>query len=399
MPISSFISAFRSLWANKMRSFLTLLGIVIGIYAVVTLLSLARGVQGQVTKAVDSFGPTLIMIMPGEDTGQGAFSAASAFAPSTLFVKDVELLEKNADLVAPGSIGYVTFTGGALKKGENKLTGFPFGGNPEVFPYLSLEKVSGREMTEDDMINKTRTIFITEKASEKLGAVVGDKVMLGVNELTVEGIFRVKEEAKIDPTSADSIVIPATLAHELNQSEQVGQIMLKAKDADSVVAAKDQISKLLTESHGLADFTILLPTDLLEQFTEITDILTLMVVGIAAISLLVGGIGISNIMLVTVTERTREIGIRKALGATQSVILIQFLVESVVLTVIGALIGIGMAAGTGAVVAMYSPLDPILTAETILLAIGMAVITGVVFGLFPAIRAARKNPVEALRFE
>ncbi len=397
--IDSFRSALKSLWVNKLRSFLTLLGIVIGIYAVVTLLSLARGVQGQVTTAVEGFGPTLIMITPGEDTGEGAFNIGSAFAPSTLFVDDVRLLEQRADLVAKGSIGYVSYTGGVLKKGDKKLSGFPFGGNPAVFPYLSLEKTSGRLMTQADLDKSTRTIFITEKAAEKLSVKVGDKVTLGVTELTVEGIFRVKEEAKLDPTSSDSIVIPATLAHELNKTEQVGQIMLKAKDAGSVLKAKEQISTLLKAKHGVADFTIALPSDLLKQFTEITDILTLMVVGIAAISLLVGGIGISNIMLVTVTERTREIGIRKAVGATQTAILLQFLIESVVLTVIGALIGIGMAAVTGNIVARLSPLDPVLSSETILLALGMAMLTGIVFGLFPAIRAARKNPVDALRFE
>lgn len=395
----SFLAALKSLWANKLRSFLTLLGMVIGIYAVVTLLSLARGVQGQVTTAVEGFGPTLIMIMPGEDTGEGVFNVGSAFAPSTLFVDDVRLLEDKADLVADGSIGYVSYTGGVLKKGDRKLSGFPFGGNPEVFPYLSLEKTSGREMTQADLDKVTRTIFITEKAAEKLEAKVGDEVTLGTTKLTVEGIFRVKEEAKLDPTSADSILIPATLAHELNKSEQVGQIMLKAVDIDSVAAAKEQITQILKDKHGVADFTVSLPSDLLEQFTEITDILTLMVVGIAAISLLVSGIGISNIMLVTVTERTREIGIRKAVGATHGAILLQFLIEAIVLTVIGAIIGIGLAAVTGFMVAKFSPLDPVLSAETILLAVGMAVLTGIIFGLFPAIRAARKNPVEALRFE
>lgn len=399
MVKDSFISALRSIWNNKLRSFLTVLGIVIGIYAVVTLLSLARGVQSQVTTAVDSFGPTLIMIMPGEDTGEGAFNVGSAFAPSTLFLDDIKLLEQKADLVEPGSIGYVSYTGGALKKGDKKLTGFPFGGNPAVFPYLSLEKISGRDMTQADLDNATHTVFITEKSAEKLGAAVGDTVALGPTDLTVAGIFRVKEEAKLDPTSSDSIVIPVTLAHQLNKTEQVGQIMLKAKDADSVLSAKDQVAKLLTEKHGAADFTISLPSDLLKQFTEITDVLTLMVVGIAAISLLVGGIGISNIMLVTVTERTREIGIRKAVGATEMVILLQFLIESIVLTVIGALIGIGLASITGILIGKYSPLDPSLNTETILLALGMAAVTGIVFGLLPAIRAARKNPVEALRFE
>lgn len=397
--IDSFTAALRSLWANKLRSFLTLLGMVIGIYAVVTLLSLARGVQGQVTSAVESFGPTLIMVMSGEDTGEGGFNVGSAFAPSTLFLDDVRLLEEKADQLAKGSIGYISYTGGILRKDDKKLSGFPFGGNPEVFPYLSLELTSGRDMNAADIKDATRTVFVTEKAAEKLKVTVGDKVTLSTTELTVEGIFRVKEEAKLDPTSADSIVIPASLAHELNKSEQIDQIMLKAKDVDSVVAAKDQVAQLLKEKHGIADFTISLPSDLLEKFTEITDLLTLMVVGIAAISLLVSGIGISNIMLVTVTERTREIGLRKAVGATEGTILMQFLIEAIVLTFIGAIIGISLAAITGTIVAKFSPLDPVLNVETILLAIGMAVLTGIIFGLFPAIRAARKNPVDALRFE
>lgn len=395
----SLLSALRSLWVNKMRSALTVLGIVIGIYAVVTLLSMAKGVQGQVTTAVEGFGPTLMIIMPGEDLGDGSVNFVGSLGPSTLFSDDITLLSEKADQIDKNSIGYIVYTSGILKKGDAKLSGFPIGATPATFPYLSLEKVSGREMTQADLDTKSKTVFITEKAAEKLKVVADDKITFGTNELTVAGIFRVKEEAKLDPTSADSIVIPATLAQEQNKTEQIDQIMLKAKDADSVFKAKDQITELLKNKHGTNDFTVSLPADLLKQFTKITDILTMMVVGIAAISLLVGGIGISNIMLVTVTERTREIGIRKAVGATESVILLQFLIEAVVLTVIGALIGIGLAAITGKVVAAYSPLDPVLTSQTIFLAVGMAALTGIVFGLFPAIRAARKNPVEALRFE
>jgi putative ABC transport system permease protein len=399
MIFDNFKAALGSLWANKLRSFLTLLGIFIGIYAVVTLLSIARGVQNQTTQAIDEFGPTLLMVMPGEDAG-GGFNIASSFAPSTLFVSDVELLRERADLVEKDSVGYIVYTGGVLKNGEKKLSGFPYGASPAAFPYLSLDKVSGREMTEQDILNKTRTVFLTEKGAEALGVEVGDKVTLGVDELSVEGIFRVKENAKLDPTASDSIVIPASLAQELNKSEQVNQIIMKGSDIDKVDDAKEQVTALLKDAHGgIADFTIYQPSDLLDQFNEITDILTYMVVGIASISLLVGGIGISNIMLVTVTERTREIGIRKAVGATEGAILTQFLVESVILTVIGAIIAIGFAALTGMLVEAVSPLKPILGSETILLALGMAALTGIVFGLFPAFRAARKNPVDALRFE
>ncbi len=391
-------TALKSLRSNKLRSFLTLLGIVIGIYAVVTLLSLARGVQKQTTQAVEGFGPTLLLIMPGEDTGQG-FNFASQFAPSTLFTSDIELLQTEADLVDPASVGYATYTGGALKKGDKIISGLPMGGNPAIFEYLDFELLDGRQMADQDMIDKAKVIFLTERGATGVDAKVGDTVTLGSLELMVAGIFKVSETGQIDPTAQDTMIIPATLAAEINKSEQISQIMLRAVDGDSVEAARDQIKALLTEAHGTADFTISLPSDLLKQFNEITDILTIMVVGIAGISLLVGGIGISNIMLVTVTERTREIGIRKAVGATEASILLQFLIEAVILTVIGALIGIMMAFGTGKIVEAVSPLTPDLSVDIILLAVAMAVLTGVVFGLFPAFRAARKHPVRALRYE
>lgn len=391
-------TALKSLRSNKLRSFLTLLGIVIGIYAVVTLLSLARGVQKQTTQAVEGFGPTLLLIMPGEDTGNG-FSFASQLGPSTLFADDVETLREKVDLIDPESIGYAAYTAGALKKGDKTIAGLPMGGNPIIFEYLTFELIDGRTMTDQDMADKARVIFLTERGAEGVNAKVGDNVTLGRLELTVAGIFRVSEQGQIDPTAQDTMVIPATLATEINKSEQINQIMLKAIDGESVEAARDQIKEVLTESHGSADFTVSLPSDLLEQFNQITDILTIMVVGIAGISLLVGGIGISNIMLVTVTERTREIGIRKAVGATEGLILLQFLIEAVILTVFGALIGIAMAFGTGQVVAAVSPLTPDMSTEIILLAVGMAVLTGVIFGIFPAFRAARKHPVRALRYE
>ena len=396
--LDPFKTALKSLKSNKLRSFLTLLGIVIGIYAVVTLLSIARGVQKQTTEVVEDFGPTLLLIMPGEDTGSG-FNFASQFAPSTLFTSDIELLKEKADLIDSESIGYINYTGGALKKDDKAIGGLPVGGNPIIFEYLTFELTSGRTMTDEDVDNKAPVIFLTEQSAERVGAKIGDKVSLGSLILTVEGIFAVSEQGQLDPTAQETIVIPITLAAEINKSEQINQIMLKAIDGDSVEAARDQVTAILTEAHGTADFTVSLPSDLLAQFNEITDILTIMVVGIAGISLLVGGIGISNIMLVTVTERTREIGIRKAVGATEGSILLQFLTESVILTFIGALIGIAGAFGTGKLVEAYSPLAPDMSIDIILIAVAMAVITGVIFGIFPAWGAAKKHPVKALRYE
>lgn len=399
MLLDSFRFALRSLWANKMRSFLTLLGVIIGIYAVVALLSIARGVQKQTTDLVDGFGPTMIMVLPGEQIEGQQINMASQFAPSTIFVDDVEYLDEKADLLDPSGTNYAVFVGGVLRKGEKKSAGFTVGATTGFKELFKADIVSGRNVTQEDLDTKARVIFLDKKVRETLGADLGDKIFLGQYELEVAGTFEIKNASIMDQGTNNLAIIPATLASEINQSKQVNRVIVKAKDADSVDAAKEQVQALLKEKHGATDFTVMLPSDMLDMFNEITNIMTYLIVGIASISLLVGGIGISNIMLVTVTERTREIGIRKAVGATEWAIMSQFLIESVLLTVFGAAIGVGLAALVNFFLAKFSPLEPVLTWGTLGLALGMGVLTGVIFGLFPAWRAARKNPVVALRFE
>jgi putative ABC transport system permease protein len=339
------------------------------------------------------------LLLPGEQTDEGAFNIASQFAPSTLFVDDVTELKTKGTLIDTDDIQYATFFGGVLHFGEQKLTGFPAGISPGAVDVFNVKINSGRGIDQTDLDQKKPVILLSEKVVQKLGAKLGDKVTIGTNQFEIIGLFTAEETISIGQSTDDMYFVPVTVATAINQSNQINRVVVKAKTAEQVDAAVTEIKAILTAKHGSNDFTVQLPSDILDQFNTITDILAMMVVGIASISLLVGGIGISNIMLVTVTERTREIGIRKAVGATEMVILLQFLIESIVLTVIGALIGIGMAALTGILIARYSPLDPSLTSQTIILALGMAALTGIVFGLFPAIRAARKNPVEALRFE
>ncbi len=400
--LTNFRIAWRSLWANKMRSFLTLLGIVIGIYAVVTLLSLAQGIQKQIADQVEGLGPRTIIILPGEtEEGTSTPNFAAQFAPSTLKATDITLLRGDADLVEPDTIDYAIILGGILRAGDKKATATPIGatiGLPENVGYKTL--ASGRALTNQDISNKAPVMFINQAVADKLSVKVGDTIQLGKTSFTVEGIYNNPENGGIGPADAtNAAIMPVTVAQDITGSNQVNRIIVKAKDVNMVNDAKAQVTTLLTQAHGANDFTVLLSSDLLKSVTQITDILKYAVVGIAAISLLVGGIGISNIMLVTVTERTREIGIRKAVGATESAIMIQFLIEAVLLTVIGALLGIGLARITTLVVARFSPLEPVMTLSTVLMAIGMGAIAGVIFGLFPAFRAARKNPVEALRFE
>lgn len=394
-------TASKSLWANKLRSFLTLLGMVIGIYAVVTLLSMAQGLQAQISEQVEGFGPRAIFVLPGEtEEGAATPNFTAQFAPSTIFVEDVEYLRENATLIED-QVDYVVIVGGILKSGDKKAAVLPLGVTTGIPENFGLEEInSGRAINNDDISSKNMVIFVTVATAEKLEVEIGSIISLGAEEFTLAGIYNDPENGGLSFGDSQNIaIIPATVASKINQSNQIGRILVQAKDIDSVEAAQAEITSLLTEKHGTEDFTVFLSSDILSSITQITDVLKFAVVGIAAISLLVGGIGISNIMLVTVTERTREIGIRKAVGATEGAIMLQFLIESIMLTIIGSVIGLALAWGTSVAVASFTPLEPVLTNSTILLAIGMGATTGIIFGLFPAWGAARKHPVKALRYE
>jgi len=395
----NFRTAIKSLWANKLRSFLTLLGIVIGIYAVVTLLAAAQGVQKQITSSIEDFGPRTIVILPGEEAASGAPNITANFAPSTIFQSDVAFLENNATLIEKDNVDYATFIGGLISKGGVKVAGLPVGVTPGLEDLFSAKITRGRSISQADVDAKKMVIVISENSAEKLNARIGDTINIGTNAFEVVGLFQIEQELNLTSTTGDMFLFPAPVGNDINKSEQVSRIMVYANSVEQVDQAQEEVKQLLAAKHGVSDFTALKPTDLLETVNAITDVLAYMVVGIASISLLVGGIGISNIMLVTVAERTREIGIRKAVGATEGAILFQFLIESVVLTVTGALIGIALATLTALLAAKLSPLEPLITTNTIVIAIGMGAVAGVIFGLFPAIRAARKNPVAALKYE
>lgn len=397
----NFKTALKSLWSNKLRSFLTLLGMVIGVYAVVTLLAAAQGLQKQISDQVEGLGPRTIIVLPGESGDSGTPNFAAQLAPSTLKVKDISSLKEKADLIESDTIDYAIILGGFLQKGDKKATVLPMGATPGVAVNLGYKVVSsGREMTETDITTKAKVVFVNQSSADKLTAKVGDTITLGKVSLTVAGIYQNPDTAGLSPADSQNVALmPVTVAQDILGSDQINRIIVKAKDVNNVDAAKTQITTLIAQQHGATDFTVLLSSDILKSVTKITDVLKYAVVGIAAISLLVGGIGISNIMLVTVTERTREIGIRKAVGATEGAILLQFLIESVVLTIIGAVIGIALASLTSYLAAKYSPLQPLITTQTIVIAVAMGAIAGIVFGIFPAARAARQNPIQALRYE
>ena len=395
------LSALLGNWA---RSALTMLGIVIGVAAVILITSLGNGVQAQVTGQLDELGPNLITVSPGSggeqgfgDEGEGGPGGpggpgGGVGAVTTLTTGDARAVEALPSVFAASpSVSVPVLMGGA----SYTFTGVA----PSYAQISSVELETGR------FVEREKELVLTADASKDLldsdtkGA-IGEKLVIGGEEYEVVGTSRGTTGGGFAAQPAASyMLVDDALA--LSGAENVSQITALAGDRDAVAAAADDISAELQTRHGGAeDFSVTTQEQLLSSFSQITDLLTYALAGIAGISLLVGGIGVMNIMLVSVTERTREIGVRKALGATNGDVLSQFLLEAVLLSVLGGLVGIAIGVGVSALLPILSPnLPTAVTWATVGLASGVSVLIGVVFGVLPAYRSARLQPVEALRRE
>lgn len=397
-------TALSSIWANKARSFLNVLGVVIGVSSVTILIALGEGLKVDVSKTIQGFGTNVIMITSGKlDTknpnGAGS-NPANFISGDILTIKDVESIQAldQINSVAPGSL-----VAGTMQYGDKTATPTMFGSYPSIMQALEILKINKGEMfTRNDQGNVVVIGPATTKQLFGEEDPIGKKVKMGKEELTVIGTFAESTASSTFGSEIDSIaIIPFDTAAKFNQGQKkVFRVYATAKDSADVSAVKKQIEDILKANHnGVEDFTVLTQDDMLGLFNTFLNLATTMVSAIAAISLVVGGIGIMNIMLVTVTERTREIGLRKAVGATKSAILFQFLVEAVIVTFVGALLGLALAFIAGIIVTAKTELTPSITPSIILLSVGISVIVGVIFGLWPAIRAAQKDPIEALRYE
>ncbi len=374
---------------NRGRSALSVLGIIIGVFAVILLTSLGNGVQEQITGTLNGFGSNLLTVSPGnsEAQGRGPFAAVSASTLTPEDVKEVEGLSTVA--AASGSVPLAAPVDGK----SIPLTGV----DPSYARIRSVDLAAGR------FVEQVGEIALEAPAAEDLleadpKDAVGKTLSIKGESYEVVGVVEAEEPAFGPPVPQTSFVITDD-ALALSGAKNVGQIVAEAKDAGSVDAAVDEIGAALKSAHGGAeDFGVMTQKDLLSVFTLITDLFTVLLGGIASISLLVGGIGIMNIMLVSVTERTREIGVRKALGATDADVLVQFLFEALLLTLIGGLAGIGLGVGVSALLPAINPIIPTsVTGTSIGLAFGVSALVGLVFGVLPAYRSARLEPVEALR--
>ncbi|MEJ7632616.1 MAG: ABC transporter permease [Rubrobacteraceae bacterium] len=383
------------LLVNWGRTILTMLGIVIGVAAVVLLASLGNGIQKSISGQINDLGPNLITISPGtsgeQDGGDnGPFGAA---ATSTLTPDDTRLVadlpgvmaaSSNVSTVAPVERRSVSFSGVDPSYDEIRSVKLAAGRFVEGRGEMVLDA-----STADDLIKGN-----PEKA-------VGEELTMGRENYEVVGVAEASD-VEFGPPIPESSYLATADALEISGVETVGQIVVQAEGTGTVDRAVDGIGKELKAAHdGAKDFSVVTQRELLSTFTEITDQLTIFLAGIAGISLLVGGIGVMNIMLVSVAERTREIGVRKALGATNADVLFQFLLEAVLLALIGGVVGVAVGIGGSAILPrLLTDLPPaVVTVNEVALAFGVSALIGVVFGVLPAYRSARLQPVEALRRE
>ena len=405
--LTSSLEALESLAANKLRSGLTILGIVIGVAAVIAMISIGRGAQNTITGSISGIGTNLLFVFRG--------GSEEVRNPKPITLGDAEamadpFLAPSVAEVAPVLQGDGKVTYG----GESTLTSI-MGVTPQYGPVRNAAVTEGEFINEEHSLGRASVVLLGTQVAEKLfgrkAGLVGETVRIEGQPFRVLGILEEKGGSAFS-NQDDQVLIPLTTAQtrliRRSTRDRVDMLMVQAVSAQAVPQASEEIAQILRSRHqteiGADDFTILSQQDFLDTARTIPGVLTIFLGGIAAISLLVGGIGIMNIMLVSVTERTREIGLRKALGARKIDILVQFLTESSVLSLIGGVIGIllgwliSVAVGRIAA-ANNATINPAIGLDTVLLATLFSTAVGLFFGLYPANRAASLEPVEALRYE
>ncbi|MFA7659163.1 MAG: ABC transporter permease [Candidatus Gastranaerophilaceae bacterium] len=404
---STFKIALRSLRVNKMRSILTSLGIIIGVSAVIIMLSVGEGAKGSISKDIESIGSNLLMVMSGSSTSGGVRLGGGT--QPTLRMKDAEDILKECPSVL--EVAPIVSEGKQIVfSNQNWSTGV-YGITPSYMTVGLWEIEEGRAITEEDLKNSTKvTVLGSTVITNLFGDMdpVGKTVRIAGMPFKVVGILKPKGQSGMGQDRDDTALIPITTAQKklfgTNFPGVVKFINVQAKSADELVTAEDEIKTLLRERHNIGknkddDFTIRNFTQMMETVKKTVATMTLLLGSIASVSLLVGGIGIMNIMLVSVTERTREIGIRMAIGAKAMDIRIQFLVEALLLSLAGGFVGIIIGVLGSKIVELFSDLTIVISPFSILLSVGFSGLVGIGFGFYPAYKASLLNPIDALRYE
>jgi putative ABC transport system permease protein len=394
-----------SVSSNKVRSALTILGIVVGIASVIVMVAIGQGAQASITNSIAAAGSNLIMVMPGFGGGGGAVRGARGAALS-LTEGDAQAI--STQVTGVGGVSQERSSRQQVVAGANNTNTSIMGATPIYESVHSIAIDQGQFITPDNVASVARVAVLGPTTRDDLFGVgsnaIGQRVRINGIDFRVVGVTVAKGGSGFN-NQDDVIIVPLSAVQQLLVGDShLSQISVQASNANDIASVEQQITTLLLSRHKIsdpasADFNVLSQSDIAATASTITGTFTVVLASIAGISLLVGGIGIMNMMLTSVTERTREIGLRKAVGARRADISMQFLAESVALTFLGGVIGVLLGIGVSAALNAFMGITTQVSIPSVLLAAGVSVGIGVVFGYYPALRASGMNPVEALRYQ
>ncbi|MDQ1336358.1 MAG: putative transport system permease protein [Thermodesulfobacteriota bacterium] len=408
-PVDALFAALRALKANVLRSVLTTLGIIIGVGAVIVMISVGAGAEARMDQLISSLGSNLLMIIPGTST-LGGVRLGHGSRP-TITEEDAQAIQREISTVQVAAP--IVRGSGQVVFGNQNWGTTVYGVTPEYFIAREWEITSGRDFTPEDLKGAAKVVLLGETVIKNLFPgqdPLGQEIRIKRVPFTVIGVLKEKGETPMGQDQDDAVLIPLptawkrVLGGRFLSGRGVNAIFVKVRDSGEVAGTSQEVKDLLRQRHHLKsgdedDFVIRNLSQILETRAESSRAMAVLLAAVASISLVVGGIGIMNIMLVSVTERTREIGLRMAVGARRRDILAQFLIEAVTLSLIGGAMGVILGLMGSVSIARWGEWPTVIEAESIALAFGFAAAVGVFFGYYPARKAARLNPIEALRYE
>jgi len=399
--------AWHAMGANRLRTFLTMLGMVIGVSAVVLMMAIGQGAEASVKRSINAMGSNLFIVLSGPPRVAGARSATGN-APS-LNVKDANAISELDDVIG---VAPVTMGKSQIVYGSNNWNTDIIGTTPAYLDVRSWNVTSGYAFSDSDIRSATRVALIGKTVAQNIFGddidPVGKTIRINQSPFVILGVLDSKGQTLDGRDQDDAIIVPLTTAQRKLFGNQlpgsVRMIMVQAGSEKVMTMVEESMNGLLNQRHNIregaeSDFSVRNLTAIANSAAETARTMSLLLGAIASVSLLVGGIGIMNIMLVSVTERTREIGIRMAIGARQRDILMQFLLEAIMISIVGCLIGIAMGVGGAVLVGIFTQAEIIISSNSVIIAFSVAASIGVFFGFYPARKAAMLNPIEALRYQ